>query len=153
MQLSIYLSDDISAILRCYGTINDVVNKILVAGAEGAIDIMEKPKIAEKKGGHYYQIDVREPNYIMLLETYGVKSSRISLRRLLYWFVENEIYEVLGWEPLEEYIDESVNKGYDAIMDLKQLVYKASRLLPQYCEIFAEMRITLNKIEEELWNV
>jgi len=153
MTLSIYLSDNIADILRCYGTINDVVNKILIAGAEGAIDIMDKPRIPDRKGGHYYQIKIEEPNYIDLLSIYSAKSSKISLRRLLYWFVENEVYEELGWEPVDTYVEEKVSKTYDIIMKLKQSVYKASKLLPQYENEFNTIKELLNKIEEELWYV
>ncbi len=152
MIMSIYLSDDVANVLRCYGTLNDVVNKILVAGAEGAIDIMQKPKITERKGGHYYQIRIGEPNYLSLIDIYGASSSKISLRRLLYWFVENEVYQELSWEPCENYIDENINRGYDAIMNLKQDIYKASRLLPTYDDAFTTIRNIINEIEEELWH-
>lgn len=152
MRMSIYLSNDVADILRCYGTIDDVVHRILVAGAEGLIDIMEKPTIAEKKGGHYYKVNIKEPMYLELLELYGTKSSRISLRRLLYWFVENEIYEELGWEPQSGFITTNSDRSFDVLMELKQYVHKASKLMPEYYDQFNEIKQTLNKIEEEIWN-
>ena len=153
MQMSIYLSNDVATMLHCYGTLNDVINKILIAGAEGAIDIMDKPKVPDKKGGHCYRVEIKEPNYLELIATFGTKSSRISLRRLLYWFVENEVYMELGWEPTEIYVDDEINKSYDCLMELKQVLYKTSKLLPQYEELFINFKNELNNIEEELWNV
>ena len=153
MRMTVYLSDNVADVLRCYGSINDVVNKILIAGADGLIDVMSKPTISERKGGHYYQLEVKEPNYLELVDVYGTKSSKISIRRLLYWFVDNEIYEELGWEPVGGYVASDVNKGYDTLMDIKQLLYKASKLLPEYSEDFTVMRNKINEIEEKVWDV
>jgi hypothetical protein len=115
---------------------------------------MEKPSAPEKKGGRYHQINIREPDYISLLETYGVKSSRISLRRLLYWFVENEIYDELGWEPVEEFTDCKKTKAYESISELKQALYKCKEYLsdtPENDRIVKEFKNLLNNIEEEIW--
>lgn len=151
MIMSVYLSDDIADVLSCYGTLDDVVNKILQYGAQGIIDIMEKPKIPEKKGGHYYKVDVTEPDYIQLVELYGSKSSRISLRRLLYWFVENEMYVELEWEPVNNYASTQAGKSYKVLMELKQQLYKASRMFPTYRDKFDEFKNLLNEIEETTW--
>lgn len=151
MTLSVYLAHDVKAILSCYGSLDSVVDKILVAGANGLIDIMEKPSAPEKKGGTYYQINIREPNYIALVETYGTKSSRISLRRLLYWFVENEVYLELGWELCEEFIDQKNNKMYQAIIQLKEALYNAREYIPQHREEIDEFRNLISEVEEEIW--
>lgn len=152
MLVSVYLSDDVKDILSCYGNLNDVVNKILEAGAQGVIDIMCKPTAPDKTGGHYYAIYVKEPNYIELIETYGTKSSKVSLRRLLYWFVENEIYAELGWEPNEIFVNTTDNKSYDALMELKNVLYKTSKHFPAHKTEFDQFKNLLNTIEEEIWN-
>lgn len=151
MTLSVYLSNDVRDVLQCYGKIDDVVNKILVAGSQGMIDIMEKPAAPEKKGGTYHQINIREPDYISLLETYGVKSSRISLRRLLYWFVENEIYYELGWEPSENFIEVNKDKRHKSIIELKQALFSVRTYFPEYRNNIDEFRNFINEIEEEIW--
>lgn len=152
MQLTIYLSDVVYDVLKCYGRLDEVVNKILEAGAEGVIDIMNKPTVSEKRDGHYYKINITEPCYISLLEMYGTKSSRISLRRLLYWFVENEVYSELLWEPVDEWVDEHASKSFDVLMDTKQNIYKLSKLFPQYEQEISNIYDILNKIEKEAWN-
>jgi hypothetical protein len=52
----------------------------------------------------------------------GAKSSRISLRRLLYWFVEEEVYELIGWEMTEEYRDPNENRILKKIAQIKEQV-------------------------------
>ena len=68
---NVYLTDEIVSILNCYGPLDEVVHNILEAGASGIFDVMDKPRIPDKTGGRYYKIDIREPNYLELLETFG----------------------------------------------------------------------------------
>lgn len=151
MILSVYLSKDIHDILSCYGHLDDVVNRILKAGSEGLIDIMNKPSAPEKKRGSNYEIHIEEPDYIQLLETYGVKSSKISLRRLLYWFVENEIYEELGWEISDSYSNHRNTKEYKTIIELKQALYNARIYLPEIRDSIDEFRNLIIETEDKIW--
>lgn len=100
MTINIHLHKEIADSLRFFGDLSTVVNKILQAGADGVIDIMDKDTCPDKEGCEHCRIEVTEPNYLELYKMYGPKNRRISLRRLLYWFVENEIYEELGWQPI-----------------------------------------------------
>ena len=152
MLLTIYLSDEIAFVLECFGDMNFVVNNILEAAAEGLIDIMDKPNIAEKKGGHYYHINVEEPNYISMIETFGSRSSRISLRRLLYWFVDNEIFSEFGWEISNTPIDKKSVKSYGCLMELKNTLYKANKTFPEFKEDFEAINEILREIEVKLWD-
>lgn len=152
MLLTIYLSDEVANLLNCFGDIDDVINRILEAAAEGLIDIMDKPNIAEKKGGHYYKVNIVEPNYIAMLETFGTRSSRISLRRLLYWFIDNEIYSELGWEINDMPYDKKSVKSYGSLMELKNSLYKANKIFPEYKEDFEAINEILREIEVKLWD-
>ena len=105
MTINIHLHKEIADTLRCFGDLSTVVNKILQAGALGVIDIMDKDACPDKEGCEHCRIEVTEPNYLELYKMYGPKNRRISLRRLLYWFVENEIYEELGWHTVAEIVD------------------------------------------------
>ena len=100
MTINIHLHKEIADSLRCFGDLSTVVNRILQAGADGLIDIMDKDACPDKDGCEHCRIDITEPNYLELYKTYGPKNRRISLRRLLYWFVENEIYDELGWQTV-----------------------------------------------------
>ena len=100
MTINIHLHKEIADSLRCFGDLSTVVNRILQAGADGLIDIMDKDACPDKEGCEHCRIEITEPNYLELYAIYGPKNRRISLRRLLYWFVENEIYEELGWQTI-----------------------------------------------------
>lgn len=151
MTLSVYLSHDVHQILLCYGSLDDVVNKILDAGTQGLIDIMEKPSAPEKRGGTYYKVNIKNQDYISLIETYSSKSSIISLRRLLYWFVDNEIYEELGWEITQDYQDKKSDNKYKVLTELKQALFKARNVIPEHRSEIDEFRNLIIEIEDELW--
>lgn len=108
MQFSIYLHKDIIQTLKCFGDLNTVVNKILEEGANNKIDIMNRPACRSREGATKYLIDITEPVYLELYEEFGPYNQSISIRRLLYWFVENDIADELGWKIVNNFVD--VNK-------------------------------------------
>lgn len=103
MRQSIYLHQSIVDVMRCYGTLDEVVNRILELGAAGEFDILHKPPCPSRATAGRYDIEITEPNYLELLQMYGPYSSKISIRRIIYWFIENEMYEEYEWEPIAEY--------------------------------------------------
>lgn len=109
MIMSVYLHDEIASVLRCYGSLDDVINKVLDAASDGEFDFEDKPEAPARDGARRYDVDVKNDEYIELHRMFR-NSPKISLRRLLYWFVENEMYEVLGWEVVAEYIDRMEQK-------------------------------------------
>lgn len=109
MIMSIYLHKQYADILKCYGSLSDVVNKILDEADAGNIDFMDKPACPDRAGASRYNIDITNETYLELLEIYSINSSKISLRRLIYWFVNNEMYNELGWIPIKEYVDNRIS--------------------------------------------
>ena len=107
MILSLYLHNDVTDVLKMYGNLNDVINKILDESSAGSFDVQNKPPCRNRDGASRYNVDVKNEDYLSMLESFGIKSKQISLRRLIYWFVENEIYYDLGWEPVRDYIDKN----------------------------------------------
>ena len=101
--LSVYLHEYVVNTLKMYGELDDVVNNVLDESDAGNFDITDKPECQSRDGAGRYNITITNENYIKLLTAYGVKNKRISLRRLLYWFVDNEIYCDLGWECIRDY--------------------------------------------------
>ena len=147
----VYLSDYVVDALSFYGTLDEVVNKILTYGAAGSFDLMDKPKAPDKTGGSVYKINVLEPNYLELLDTFGASSSRISLRRLLYWFVDNEIYAELDWNEAITVKNEDVNKQYEALSNLQCAAFKVYKQLPQFKKQLEAIKDLVREIEEAMW--
>lgn len=128
MRMSVYLHDEIYSVLRCFGNLDEVTNKILDAASSGEFDVENKPKVIERSGARRYDIDVQNNDY---LELYAIRrnSPSISLRRLLYWFVENEMYEYLGWEVKSEYKDAAYEKRKKLITKIRQDLEKLGTLM------------------------
>ena len=121
MKLSIYLHKEIADTLRLFGDLSYVTNLILQYGAEGYYDVCNKPAIVDRGTASRYMIDVTEPNYLQLLAVHSSNSPKISLRRLLYWFVENEMYNEVGM-TISKYKDirTSIHKIIEQLNTMKE---------------------------------
>ena len=126
MKMSLYLHKRIVDVLRCYGDLEDVINRLL-----SEVDPMDYPKCEPRNGAGRYVVNIIEPNYLELLSMYGPFSSKISIRRLLYWFVDNEIYDELGWEPCNEYVDKSKEMFNTKLANAISELQKAKRYTDQ----------------------
>lgn len=157
MKITVYLSYPVIEVLTCLGpSLDDVVNKILAYGEQGLFDIENKPPVGAKTGGKRCKINVTNQHYIDLLATLGEKSNHISLRRLLHWFVEEEIYEECGWEVtsgmsisvVKERADQI--KDYELFTKIKTQVMKLNKSYESNT-LYAVIRL-LNKFEQEELN-
>jgi len=121
MKISVYLHKEIANTLKLFGDLSYVTNLILQYGAEGYYDICNKPNIVDRGTASRYTIDVTEPNYLNLLAIHSPNSPKISLRRLLYWFVENEMYNEVGM-TVNKYKDirTSVSKLIEQLNTMKE---------------------------------
>ena len=144
MLVSVYLHKPIAETLKCFGDLSNVINKIYDAAGEGTIDVMDKPKVPSREGASRYDIDITSEYYMELLVAFPANSSRISIRRLLYWFVENEVYELLNWEPVHEYV------SIDKERILKKLNHIYSLYDKMYMLLSTEERLIANPIKNNL---
>lgn len=96
LNLDIRLHKEYCEILTQFGSLSHVTNCILHACEIGAIDVFDKPVAPPKDGTQKCIITIDNVWYEGLLKDFGAKNSRISLRRLLYWFVDNEVYNDIG---------------------------------------------------------
>lgn len=153
MIFSVYLHSPIAETLKCYGELSEVVNKILSCAEQGIFDIVDMPKCPDRNGASRYDIDVTSEFYISLVESFPTNSPRISLRRLLYWFVEQEMYEQLEWVPTFPYISKEKSNILKKIggieSDLHKLLLKLNEEEKQYCR---NVILKLNELEEVIQN-
>lgn len=136
MKQSIYLHRPIVDILRCYGELEDVINRMLQEAAKGKFDLMDKPPCPGREGAARYDIDILEPNYLDLLSLYTPFSPKISIRRLIYWFVENEMYNELGWQQIKNFESKEDKLFRTKVANALSELQKAKRYAPKRAELF-----------------
>lgn len=154
MRLSIYIHQDRLDVIKMYGNVSQFVDRMLKAYDEGLIDIENKPECESREGANRCEVNVTNETYLNLLEIHGVKSKRLSLRRLLYWFIDNEVYNELGWEPVNSYtssIQDKLNKYVDkTLMELDRLrLFCKTNRLSYYFDCVEEARQLINTMRCE----
>lgn len=156
MRVSVYLHTNIVQILRAFGDLSEVINKILDAADAGAFDIMDKPPCGNREKASRYNVNITNETYLSLLNEYGPTSPRISLRKLLYWFVDNEIYEELGWTQTNAYVDKNIQFALNhierSISELERVTQRIN-LPDEYKKLEAIAKLNLLKIQEYIQNV
>ena len=153
MIFSIYLHKHIAETLMCYGSLSGVVNKILETSEQGIFDVVDMPKCESREGATRYLINVTNETYLSLVEAFPPNSPRISLRRLLYWFVEQEMFDVLEWVPVAEYVSKDKEKILKKIGGIKSELSKLQRNLNyEEYEIVQDILEKLIKLKEVVEN-
>ena len=153
MIYSIYLHKEIAETLMCYGTLSEVVNRILNLAEEGAYDIVDLPPCQSREGAARYNIDITSEYYNTLVATFPVNSARISLRRILYWFVEQEMYDQLEWVPNAAYESSDKKRILNKLSKIKSDVSKLTRLLDSDEEALATVIVNnITNLEEIVRN-
>ena len=151
MKQSIYLHSCIVNVLKCYGDLDEVINKILYEGAKGTIEIMDKPPCPDRDGASRYDVDITDENYLQLLSYYSPYSSKISIRRLIYWFVENEMYNELGWTQSKSYESRELklfnNKLSNATSELQKSKRYNVRFSKEIDNICEQISLIMEKVK------
>ena len=128
MKISSYLRPDVVETLDMFGNIHEVTDRILKAGEEGQFSLEDIPASEFTKNRVRLNIEITNEYYLSLLETYGVRNPRISISRILTWFVDNEVYNDLEWEIVNDYLsrkDKLVNNTIDKVIsDLTKLKFR-----------------------------
>ena len=106
MVKTIYLHEYVIQILETFGKIDEVINKIVDIAMSGQLDIESAPVAPPQKDCTQCFIDIKNIEYLRLLDIRGHRNNRLSLRRLIYQFVDEEIYNTLGWAT-ENYVPDS----------------------------------------------
>lgn len=157
MKQTVYLSYPVIDVLKCLGpSLDDVVNQILAYGEQGLFDLENKPPVGTRTDGKHCTINVTNQHYIDLVATLGEKNNNISLRRLLHWFVEEEIYEECGWEVTSGMSVSVIKERADRIKDYKSFSKIKSQVMElnksyESNTLYDVIRL-LNKFEQEELN-
>ena len=76
MKQSIYLHREIVDTLRCFGELDEVINKILEEASVGKFDVMDKPPCPDRSGAGRYDVDI--------VLSIGSRSEEDTIARHLY---------------------------------------------------------------------
>ena len=99
-KIDVRLHEDYYNVLTQFGTLDQVVDKAINAIEAGSIDLDNIPACPPLTGTHKYIVTVDNLFYDDLVQIYGSHSNRISMRRILYYIVDSELYNTLHWEPV-----------------------------------------------------
>lgn len=146
MKISVYLHSYVVDTLRQFGDLSDVVNRILEHGENDDIIIFDRPKTIPRDGAGRYDIDVHNEYYLQTYSSMSPTSPKTSLRRLLYWFVDEEIYDELEWMPSNEYTSKSKQRE---IREYQRALEHLERL-SVYNEKFVDITNELKELKELL---
>lgn len=141
LKTTVNLSTEVTKILECFGTIQEVANKALTALENDEIDLAGIPAYQLGRGRvRQYRIIVDNETYEQQYNTYGAHSNTISLGRLLTYIALDEVYERLGWVPIvkkaDPMLDEDVaysrvrDNLIDALQRYTRVCKKQRRTLP-----------------------
>lgn len=94
MRLSVYLSDLALQELYCIHPNRSLaVDAILYLGEIGCIELEQLPPPPPRDGDKRVEIEVTNQFYLQLLTKYNISSAKTSLRRIIYWALEQGVYE------------------------------------------------------------
>lgn len=111
IKVNIAISENYYKILRLFGTMDEVVDKALKLVELGEIDIEDCPPVPTTRDCRRTVVIINNEYYEELRAKYGPTSSKISINRLLYYIVDNELYSVYSWE-----------QNFELTKDQKQIV-------------------------------
>lgn len=110
IKVNVTISEEYYKILRLFGTMDEVVQKALVLAERGEIDFEDCPYVQQYGRLKHVVVTVDNPYYETLRSLYGATSTKISINRLLYYIVDNELYEVYEWKQVNKYNEENEAK-------------------------------------------
>lgn len=114
IKVNITISDEYYKILRLFGTMDEVVQKALMLAEKGDIDLETCPYVQQFGRLKHIVVTVNNAYYESLRALHGATSPKASINRLLYYIVDNELYEAYGWKQVNKYNEETEAKieGY-----------------------------------------
>lgn len=134
-----------------FGDIDSVVNNVLSSG----IDVMRKPTaIIDANDCVYRYVNVTDQDYLDLLNQFGMHSNIVSLSRLLEWFVDNEIYEQLGWQVKTNQSKVDVPDGLIDFINIKTRLLRIKiKLIKEHKDLskINKLLTDLGVLKEELY--
>lgn len=134
---SVYLHQDVIDVLECFGKISDVLTKMMKTLVQ--TDLLD----GETLGTAPSREDARRIEFFVDDDTV-LQLTGLPFRQIIYWFVENEVYDQLGWEPVREYREREktrITNGFDRVLsELSKLNSLVNNSLQDVIDTLEERR-------------
>lgn len=134
---SVYLHQDVIDVLECFGRIGNVLTKMMKTLVE--TDLLN----GETLGTAPPREDARRIEFFVDDDTV-LQLTGLPLRQIIYWFVENEVYDQLGWEPIRQYREREKTRiinGFDRVLsELSKLNSLVNNSLQDAINLLEERR-------------
>jgi len=127
-----------------------VANELVNAGMAGAFDFGELPSCPKNGEVSRYDINITNEEFIELRTVCGAKSKKLSLRRVLYWFVDTEAWETLNLEAKSKLIQEKTIKYISRASNIAEELVKLTKEVPQ--ELKPNVLNAIRELKEVLKN-
>jgi hypothetical protein len=135
-KISVYLHQHIIDVLICFGDLNKVINRLLKECVDsGLAFVQELPTVGDRHNAKRVNVYIDDETMENL--------NGIKIRPLIYFFVENELYDKFDWVMLQNYGDEhrkKLNKLIDrAIYSVEKLNNVCKKDLSGLLDILREV--------------
>lgn len=132
LEITVYLHEYVYDALTAFGPLTDVVNRVLDAGEQGCIPIENLPPTPPRSSVSCRQCKIIVTNeyYEDLIATHGERSSVVSLRRILYNFVDNELWTELEWKAVSQIITVSTSRYVHSLQRVVSSLTRAASQAP-----------------------
>lgn len=136
-------------ILKAFGDLNEVTDKILDYCEETDNPFEDMPPVQLNEPTKI-SVEVTNTTFLQLVNLYGARSNKVSLARVLEWFVTNEEYVNLGWSLSSPPVFSSNNKMRLKILKVKSdIISLALDIGDEDYDDLAQMQVILNKLEKK----
>ena len=137
----IYLHEEIINTLSVFGDLSAVTERIILQALDNDIDIERLPKAGDRTGAIRKSIDIIHSGILDYLESiyYTNHTPKSPIRNLLYWFVNEEIYNEWSWTAEKDFVEKDKSRTLYIRTCEKLLYYLTNEKLERAMNILKDL--------------
>lgn len=102
MRVSVRVHDEYYKYMTQFGQFAETIDRLLTEINSRQIDFEQFDKVPPVNGTRNIMVEINNSFYIALVEQYGVHNYKISIRRMIYWFVDYDMGNEWGWPIVQQ---------------------------------------------------
>lgn len=137
----VFLHDEIINTLSVFGDLSAVTEKIILEALDNDIDIERLPKAGDRTGAVRKNINIVNPAIVQYFDDicYNAHSPKSPIRNLLYWFVNEEIYNEWQWTADKKFTNTDKSRTLYIKACEKSLCYLTNEKLKRAMNILKDL--------------